>query len=401
MHKDINSLSGIEFENLCQVLLQKGGFDVETTKTSGDGGIDLIARNQQPFFSGKYIIQCKRYIGSVGEPVVRDLYGVVMAERANKGILLTTGRFTISAIRFSEDKNIELIDGNQLAQLLSKYELVNDHRSSEYDHFTRHECFDSRKYEFYRNKISQNEFSIEMGRHFLFGFLFDYMKIAGKNKKNNAMLRAGFGEEYIKLFDCYAGKYYKRGKEDLAALPNYIRKYKGLAQLLNYDLLDYVQERYNVLTSECPMKINVRAKTELDAETLKMIKKGGKGATEKMKELVESGRVKLSYPEQDKNFYELMNLLGVFSYFKIESGIRAINKILFGKHPHFKVWIERQKDYESAINNVKIFYFNDDFWSEISGTVNLTSYYDQSAESYREKIQYEITQIDDLITALY
>ena len=109
--KDINTLSGVEFENLCQQLLQKMGFETETTKASGDGGIDIIARCSKPLLKGKYIIQCKRYAGSVGEPIIRDLYGVVMSERANKGILMTTGYFTPSAISFAEDKNLELVDG--------------------------------------------------------------------------------------------------------------------------------------------------------------------------------------------------------------------------------------------------------------------------------------------------
>lgn len=126
-YEDINSLSGVEFERVCKDLLENMGFSVETTKTTGDGGIDLIAHNFQPLLSGKYIIQCKRYTGSVGEPVIRDLYGVVTAERANKGILMTTGHFTKSAISFSNGKPIELIDGVKLKELLSNYGL-----SSEY-----------------------------------------------------------------------------------------------------------------------------------------------------------------------------------------------------------------------------------------------------------------------------
>lgn len=118
---DINSLSGIEFENVCQQLIEKMGFSVETTKASGDGGIDLIAYNHEPVLSGKYIIQCKRYSGSVGEPIIRDLYGVITSERANKGILMTTGHFTKSAISFAEGKQIELIDGAKLNGLLIKY----------------------------------------------------------------------------------------------------------------------------------------------------------------------------------------------------------------------------------------------------------------------------------------
>ena len=96
-------------------------FEVSTTKQSGDGGIDLIAYNHQPMLEGKYIVQCKRYSGSVGEPIIRDLYGVVNSERANKGILITTGTFTKSAIEFSIGKQIELIDGEKLNQLLNSY----------------------------------------------------------------------------------------------------------------------------------------------------------------------------------------------------------------------------------------------------------------------------------------
>ena len=120
-YEGIDTLSGIEFERVCKRLLENMGFTVETTKASGDGGIDLIGYNTQPLLSGKYIIQCKRYAGSVGEPIIRDLYGVVTSERANKGILITTGHFTKSAISFAENKPIELIDGAQLKVLIEQY----------------------------------------------------------------------------------------------------------------------------------------------------------------------------------------------------------------------------------------------------------------------------------------
>ena len=123
---DISSMSGIEFENLCQLLMIKMNFEVETTKASGDGGIDLIAYNHQPFTQGKYIVQCKRYTGSVGEPVIRDLYGVVMSERANKGILITTGTITASAFAFANGKPIELIDGDKLQSLLFQNNILNE-----------------------------------------------------------------------------------------------------------------------------------------------------------------------------------------------------------------------------------------------------------------------------------
>lgn len=161
MGNDINSLSGIEFENLCQQLIEKMNFTVETTKASGDGGIDLIAYNNQPILSGKYIIQCKRYSGGVGEPIIRDLYGVITSERANKGILMTTGYFTRSAITFAEGKPIELIDGDKLNDLLEKYGMsVNDSQKfSEADILNIEQKFDEYGLSF---KKSYNRFASEI-----------------------------------------------------------------------------------------------------------------------------------------------------------------------------------------------------------------------------------------------
>jgi hypothetical protein len=116
-------MSGTDFEKLVLQLILKMGFDAQTTKASGDGGIDIIAFSNQPFLKGKYIIQCKKWVSSVGEPILRDLYGVVMSERANKGILVTTSYFTQSAVGFAYDKPIELIDGKSLNALLRQYGL--------------------------------------------------------------------------------------------------------------------------------------------------------------------------------------------------------------------------------------------------------------------------------------
>jgi len=121
IYKDIDKLDGIAFEDLVEKLISKMGFITERTKRSFDGGIDIIAINEQPLFNGKYIIQCKRYSKSIGEPVLRDLYGVVNSEHANKGILITNSYFTKSAKEFAKNKPLELIDGGKLSNMLDKY----------------------------------------------------------------------------------------------------------------------------------------------------------------------------------------------------------------------------------------------------------------------------------------
>lgn len=117
---NFNLMTGYEFEEYIAKFFKSKGFDVQQTCYSHDGGIDLIAICNEAIFSGRYIIQCKKYTDSlVGQPAIRDLYGVVMSENANKGILITTSDFTEDAQAFAKHKNIELINGTLLAKIVS------------------------------------------------------------------------------------------------------------------------------------------------------------------------------------------------------------------------------------------------------------------------------------------
>ena len=69
--------------------------------------------------------QCKRYAGSVGPGEIRDFRGA-MVGRADKGLFLTTGRFTRAAEREAVRDGtpaIDLIDGLALCELLRRLEL--------------------------------------------------------------------------------------------------------------------------------------------------------------------------------------------------------------------------------------------------------------------------------------
>jgi hypothetical protein len=101
---NLRNLSGQEFERLIAVLLSRMGFHAEMTKTSGDGGIDIIAMLDKPIFGGRYLFQCKRFTPDVliGAPTVRDFYGAVRADNAVKGIFITTSNFTAQAREFGQ-----------------------------------------------------------------------------------------------------------------------------------------------------------------------------------------------------------------------------------------------------------------------------------------------------------
>jgi restriction system protein len=115
------------FERLCQRLLRESGFQqVKVTGRSGDGGIDGIGILQiNPFVSFKVLFQCKRYVGAVGAPQIRDFRGAMMG-RADKGLILTTGTFTADAqteaVRDGAPP-VELVDGQGLVTLLEQLEL--------------------------------------------------------------------------------------------------------------------------------------------------------------------------------------------------------------------------------------------------------------------------------------
>lgn len=122
----ISGLSGQEFESLISGLLTRMGFQAEMTRTTGDGGIDIIAILDKPIVGGRYLFQCKRFAPEnlVGAPTVRDFYGAVTADRAVKGAFITTSSYTAQAREFAEKAGVELIDLTQLEKLFLEYGLV-------------------------------------------------------------------------------------------------------------------------------------------------------------------------------------------------------------------------------------------------------------------------------------
>jgi restriction system protein len=123
----IKSLPPNGFERLCQRVLRESGFqEVSVTGRTGDGGIDGIGVLQvNPFVSFNVLFQCKRYQGSVTPSQVRDFRGA-MAGRADKGIMMTTGTFTVEAKKEARRDGaapIELVAGEDLVKLFEDLEL--------------------------------------------------------------------------------------------------------------------------------------------------------------------------------------------------------------------------------------------------------------------------------------
>ena len=118
------------FEHLVVDLLLKMGYGYDknsgiVTGRSHDGGIDGVI-NEDKLGLDLIYIQAKRYSPStiVGRKELQAFVGAM--ENIRKGVFITSSRFTKEAESFIErqqQKNIKLIDGALLADLIVKYEL--------------------------------------------------------------------------------------------------------------------------------------------------------------------------------------------------------------------------------------------------------------------------------------
>jgi hypothetical protein len=114
---DLRSLSPTEFEQVVAETYRAMGHKVQHIGKLGDHGVDLVIRTD---IGEKWIVQCKRWKGKVGEPVVRDFYGAMQHENAAHGVIVTTGTFTNQAIEWARDKSIDLVNGDGLTKFLKR-----------------------------------------------------------------------------------------------------------------------------------------------------------------------------------------------------------------------------------------------------------------------------------------
>lgn len=101
-----------DFEGLVAECFRQQGYRVVERGGDGpDGGVDL----ELYMASDKYLVQCKQWKTSkVGVATVRELYGVMTAERAIGGFVVTSGAFTDDAKAFAEGRSIKLVDARKL-----------------------------------------------------------------------------------------------------------------------------------------------------------------------------------------------------------------------------------------------------------------------------------------------
>jgi restriction system protein len=112
--EEIRALSPKDFEELVADTYRAQGNTVQVVGGTGDHGIDLVVETKK----GSYLVQCKRYRGKIGEPIVRDFYGVLRASDAQGGAIITSGTITDAARLWAEGKPIHMYDGEQFLKIV-------------------------------------------------------------------------------------------------------------------------------------------------------------------------------------------------------------------------------------------------------------------------------------------
>ena len=114
----MKDLAWDEFELLVGEIYRRLGFTVHLSAGMGaDGGVDLALDRDQE----RVLVQRKSWnVYKVSAPAIREFYGVLVAEKADRGIFVTNGVFTRDAREFADGKPLTLIDGTGLERLLEE-----------------------------------------------------------------------------------------------------------------------------------------------------------------------------------------------------------------------------------------------------------------------------------------
>ncbi|MDJ1174672.1 restriction endonuclease [Roseofilum capinflatum] len=126
----VKSCSPSFFERLVVELLVKMGYGGSIKEAgramgkTGDEGIDGMIKEDRLGLDRIYI-QAKRWQDSVGRPEIQKFVGALAGQGANKGIFITTSRFTEQAKTYSpkNDTKVVLIDGAELAEYMIDFDL--------------------------------------------------------------------------------------------------------------------------------------------------------------------------------------------------------------------------------------------------------------------------------------
>jgi restriction system protein len=124
--REIDAMSGNEFENYLHLLCKKYGYKVELTKGSNDYGADLIL-----YGNSKIVVQAKRYGRKVGIKAVQEVSSAKTYYNADEAWVITNNFYSSQAIKLADSAEVRLIDRYELADLILNSKANSNERNSQ------------------------------------------------------------------------------------------------------------------------------------------------------------------------------------------------------------------------------------------------------------------------------
>lgn len=117
---DLLSLTPPEFEQAVAGVLARSSYrKVRVVGKAADLGVDISCFDRR---GRPVVVQCKRHAPgiAVGSGEVQRFLGSITHAGADRGILVTTSRFSAPAIDMAQHHAIDLIDGEELVEMVRR-----------------------------------------------------------------------------------------------------------------------------------------------------------------------------------------------------------------------------------------------------------------------------------------
>jgi len=119
--EQLQKIDEYEFEKFVADLWKEYDWSAHVTSSSGDKGVDIIAKKAQPF-QQKVLIQAKRYSNQnkVGSPEIQQYASLYEQEDdVDSVIVVTTSSFSAQAQQLADSLSVKLIDGPSLCRTIN------------------------------------------------------------------------------------------------------------------------------------------------------------------------------------------------------------------------------------------------------------------------------------------
>jgi len=117
----LKKMDPYDFELLVGDLFESMGYATHVTPRSRDYGVDILIKLEHFGLSHSWIVQAKKYNGSVGVRDIREYGSLRVRDRVDGVIIVTTGYFTADAQEEAVKYNVKLVSGDILVGMLNRY----------------------------------------------------------------------------------------------------------------------------------------------------------------------------------------------------------------------------------------------------------------------------------------